>query len=272
MFRQPTVYKVINDETQLPVNFYTEAGVKIADPIADLAPFDTGHWVDLLGLGKIKRSELLRDVSQVSVAPVAEVRTVTITQVPVVGTEVIGKIRFKSDGAEVQYQPHDDLFSFFYVVKDSAVDTADELAEAITDVIKSSPGWDKLFTSVIDAGGDITLTAKEPGVTFEVYLGDIDYSVVVDTPAVAGVGIYRDVSRFIGEQNIKPYEPDFKRNERPLRSATYKYYRWEGRTPNVATGSSSITGGVKDVEWQYELYVNESLTDLIALLDLITLP
>lgn len=69
--------------------------------------------------------------------------------------------------------------------------------------------------------------------------------------------------------DLKPYDYSFERNQLPEPGAYYTSYTFHFEGENDINGSYSVLGGVSKFKYARKVYVDETLTDKIAILDLI---
>lgn len=225
MINIPVKDIIVNDDAQVRLlrNNVAPAGAAAVWAATDKVQLE-GFLSDTLVSDIKKLSGVIRVIKDVPVAGVAEVKTYTVTSTASIADAVFKLVTESLDLSTAEFQ-NGRVTKFYQIsaAQTSAANIAAKIAAAINGD-KSAP------VTASAAAAVVTLTAKQKGVSINLYSTDIVGTLATTTPASLPVNTYDSLKSINWAQNV-----DWDRNTAwfPLPGNSYNSYYFEVNS-NVA--------------------------------------
>lgn len=257
----PTRRMVVNTATQMQVFIYNNT---------TLAPSAWGlnTFVRMRGFAEFKQSDLISSTQVPYTAPVAHVVDIVFPTAPVIGDEITVSIvsrNIQGFGSYVStLEANRDMVH--HLVQTAM--TATQLRNTILQLYQNKSDVGRFFTLAPIGANTIRVTAQF-GIELEPKVVGYNATITTVTPYNIGAGHYDVIHPYVTECKISPYQPDSERYNVPIRGRQYRTYHWLVRGLDESPVGLSIASQVSHRQLEYVLYVDTSLTGLIAQLNTI---
>ena len=230
MFRLPPKQVIVNKDTQ--VRLLEDDGTAYA--AADASPSAGGFILEgfnelTLGSELVLLAAATRIVKVTPAAAVAQIATFTVTSTASDANDVFRIVSKSLDLTPTEYQNRDVEIRYQMSTAETA---AADIAAHIRDTINGNK-FSKVTATA--AGAVVTLTAKEKGVTFQLYSSEIAGTFAVTTPASLAVSTYDSIKNVHWPVN---FEIDRNLEWLPENGATYNTYYFEVRKAGFVGGQT----------------------------------
>lgn len=260
-FASPEHVYVINEALQSDVKFYDTNNVLVT-------VFNAGHKVNFTPVfTDVKKSDVKVALKTLSSPGTAQVATLKFNSGALAGDNIRVRVMFNSLehlGVDVASVNNDTPYVVDYVATSSL--TPAQLATKIANLFNATNGYP--FTVSV-ASDTLTFTANKVGYAFSVHTGNTNTTFTIITNAVNPIGTYGAILpnfNNIYQHGDLQKMPLGDLANKPQVGVTYVMYYWETESTEKIGGHSAHSS-ITNRFHRYRVYVNSSLTALIAELD-----
>lgn len=267
MIFQVEKYLVVNDDSQLRVFFYDDAGAQITTFV------NPDDRVYMEGFVEFKKKEIEWYVIDDYQDPLPEIIEIDFSSAPVnLGDEYIVTVKlFNLHFWTADQEPVGHYWRTNFVV-DTSVTTVAQLVSRLADHINYDGVYSEKPPFTATAAGNVLRITTKPGVKATVGVERPDnvapLPLTIVQRADEGKGTYDIVARLVNEKERKPLQPSYEWHNSPIKGNKYKTYVWKVRKPYPdIIGGHTLPGESHDHSNTFFIFVNTELTPLITELD-----